>query len=204
MERYVRYEERDLKKKMMALNAAENLLLVPYCLRDKFTKTGSCDTDDISSDAETVGCSNDVPSLHENFSFTVDGTKVVDISADQAVQECNRLRGMNIQPEHRLMQYEWNDSYFRDSNDKVEYYTGLSSFATLITLFKFVACNISGPANQKLSNFQCFLITLMKLRLNLGFEDIGYRFSVDKSTVCRIFKQWIDYMYETEISHSLA
>ena len=92
------------------------------------------------------------------------------------------------------MQYELNKSYFRDSDDEIRYYTGLSTFATLMTLFKIVVCNISKPANQKLSNFQCFIITLMKLRLNLGFEDIGYRFSVFKLTVCRIFKQWIDYM----------
>ena len=69
----------------MELNAADNLLLVPYCLRDKYTNTGSCDTGDSSSDAETVNYSNDVPLLHESFSFTADGTEVADIGADQAV-----------------------------------------------------------------------------------------------------------------------
>ncbi len=85
VERYVHYKECDLKKKMMELNEAENLLLVPYCLRVKYTKIGSCDTGNRSSDAEIVGYWNNVPPLHESFSFTVDDTEVADISAGQAV-----------------------------------------------------------------------------------------------------------------------
>ena len=39
------------------------------------------------------------------------------------------------------------------------------------------------------------LIVLMRLRLNLMLEDLGYRFHVSKSTISRIFQAWIDVMY---------
>ena len=35
----------------------------------------------------------------------------------------------------------------------------------------------------------------MKLRLNLGDQDIAFRFDVNQSTVSRCFSKWIDVMY---------
>ena len=35
----------------------------------------------------------------------------------------------------------------------------------------------------------------MRLRLNLNFEDLGYRFGIHQSTVTRYFSKWIDVMY---------
>ena len=40
-----------------------------------------------------------------------------------------------------------------------------------------------------------FLLVLVKLRLNLMFEDLACRFSVAKSTVCSIFHKWIEAMF---------
>ncbi len=42
----------------------------------------------------------------------------------------------------------------------------------------------------------CFyLMTLMRLRLNLSFQDLGFRFKVHKSTSSRIFSEVISSMY---------
>ena len=35
----------------------------------------------------------------------------------------------------------------------------------------------------------------MKLRLNLGDQDIAFRFVVNQLTVSRCFSKWIDVMY---------
>ena len=35
----------------------------------------------------------------------------------------------------------------------------------------------------------------MKLRLNLGVQDLGYRFGIHASTVSRYFSKWIDVIY---------
>ena len=38
-------------------------------------------------------------------------------------------------------------------------------------------------------------MVLMKLRLNLGDQDLAYRFGINQSTVSRQFKKWIDLMH---------
>ena len=39
------------------------------------------------------------------------------------------------------------------------------------------------------------MVVFMKLRLNLGDQDIAFRFDVNQSTVSRCFSKWIDVMY---------
>ena len=38
-------------------------------------------------------------------------------------------------------------------------------------------------------------MVLMTLRLNLGAQDIAYRFGVSQSTVLRYFNKWINVMF---------
>ena len=49
------------------------------------------------------------------------------------------------------------------------------------------------PAS-KLSNFQAFTLTLMKVRLNLRNFDLGFRFGISESTLGRLFCKWIEIM----------
>ena len=44
---------------------------------------------------------------------------------------------------------------------------------------------------RKLSNFQKSLLVLIKLRLNLDYVDVGYRFNIKPATVSSIFKRTI-------------
>ncbi|XP_015371818.1 PREDICTED: uncharacterized protein LOC107167328 [Diuraphis noxia] len=46
-------------------------------------------------------------------------------------------------------------------------------------------------SNQRLSEFQKLLLCLMKLRLNLPFVDLGYRFNITCSAVSNIFRKVI-------------
>ena len=43
--------------------------------------------------------------------------------------------------------------------------------------------------------FQQFLMVLIKLRLNLGCQNLGYQFGIDYSTVSRYFCKWLDVLY---------
>ena len=72
------------------------------------------------------------------------------------------------------------------NEDKVQFYTGLPNYATLILIIQFVANEL--PLKGKLSHFQQILLVLMKLRLNLEEQDLAYNFSVSQSTVSRVFK----------------
>ena len=47
-----------------------------------------------------------------------------------------------------------------------------------------------------LSNFQQFILTLIKLKLNLQFKDLSYRFNIHPSTVSSTFEFIIDVMYQ--------
>ncbi len=75
---------------------------------------------------------------------------------------------------------------FRGSDKLVKLYTGLPSCQVLEVLLKFVT-----PASNKLTNFQQFIMVLMKLRLNLPNFDLAFRFKVSESTVSWTFNKLI-------------
>ena len=88
----------------------------------------------------------------------------------------------------------------RENNKMTKFYTGLHTWSLFMTIFKL--CEPAAAKLSKQSLNQCkltlqeqFLLTLMRLRLNLNFEDLGYRFGIHQSTVTRYFSKWIDVMY---------
>ena len=119
-------------------------------------------------------------------------------NADNICTQCSELQ-------KRCDKYEWenkrlsskviNDKFLED-DEKVKYYTGLQSYELLQIIYHFVICGLpqsihSGPC----SAFQQFLLVLMKLCLNLGNQDLAYRFGVHQSTVSRYFNRWLDILY---------
>ena len=79
---------------------------------------------------------------------------------------------------------------FRNDDKKVKFYTGLPSFDTLNVLFNRIMPFVTRKS-QLLTPFQECIMTLMKLKLNMPFEDLSYRFNVSLSTVSRIFQAWM-------------
>ena len=65
----------------------------------------------------------------------------------------------------------------------------------LLAVFNFVCTHIPVSSSASLSNFQQFLIVLMKLRLNLFDKDLAYRFGISQPIVSRYFMKWIDIMF---------
>ena len=65
----------------------------------------------------------------------------------------------------------------------VQDYTGLPNFRMLKSVFDFVAPK---SQNTKLSSFQEFMVTLIKLHHNLSSQDLAYQFNVSSSTVSRV------------------
>ena len=92
----------------------------------------------------------------------------------------------------RINEHEFTEGSLKDNDVKVKFYTGLPSYAVLLLVFKFVSASINLHHRSALSNFQQFCMTLMKLRLNLFDQDIGYRFGVSQSTVSKNFRKWIN------------
>jgi len=109
--------------------------------------------------------------------------------------ECEQLRLRSNQPSARTDQEPFGERFFEDRNEKVKYYTGLPNYKTLITVYKFVSAGIVPGNRSSLSLFQQFIMVLIKLRLNLGDQDLAYRFAVGQSTVTRLIQKWIEILY---------
>ena len=75
------------------------------------------------------------------------------------------------------------------SDSFVQHYTGLPNFKVLKAVFN-LACPEEEHAT-KLTQFQEFVLTLMKLRLNSSSQDLAYRFNVSFPTVSRILLKWL-------------
>ena len=64
-----------------------------------------------------------------------------------------------------------------------------------MVVFEFVFEGLKKHHRSTLSLSSQFMMTLVKLRLNLCDADLGYRFGVHQSTVSRLVLKWIDIMY---------
>ena len=103
----------------------------------------------------------------------------------QRVKELSELREAKGYPDKENLK----------ENDKLlRFYTGLSSFTVLIAVFNLVSAAIPESPTSKLSKFQAFVLTLMKLRLNVSNYDLGFRFGISASTVSQVFSKWIEVM----------
>lgn len=109
--------------------------------------------------------------------------------------ECNSLREECTKLKETVKELELDEESFKNDDSKVCYYTGLPCFATLITIFNFVAPYISVTGRTTLPKFKEFLMILMKLRLNLYDQDLAYRFRINQSTVSRKTTKWIETMF---------
>lgn len=65
-----------------------------------------------------------------------------------------------------------NEATIKDDAKKVKYYTGLPNFAVLKAIYNLASKELQESADFPL--FQQFLITLVKLRLNVGDLDLAW------------------------------
>lgn len=82
------------------------------------------------------------------------------------------------------------------SDYHVRFYTGLPNQQVLKSVFTLVNSGLTADhdTNTKLTAFQEFMCTMLKLRLNSPIQDLSYRFNVSASTVSRILLKWLTLM----------
>ena len=85
------------------------------------------------------------------------------------------------------------ESYFSGDDDKVRFYTGLPCFSVLKTTFNHVAPHVD-RSSKSLTQFQEFILVLIRLRLNVFLQDLAYRFGISRRTVNRIISTWMEVM----------
>lgn len=98
------------------------------------------------------------------------------------------LREENRRLKEVITRQALNEQSLEGNNEKVKYYTGLTSFATLMALFNFISPFIS-QSQSGLPLFQQYLVVLIKLRLNIANQYLGYQCGVHHSTISRYFRK---------------
>ena len=76
----------------------------------------------------------------------------------------------------------------------LKFYTGIPDWTVFMALYNLVHSAIPDTPINKLSKFSMILMFLMKIRLNLFDEDLGYKFGVHHSTVSRNFHKVLNVM----------
>ena len=82
---------------------------------------------------------------------------------------------------------------FRDNDKKVKCYTSLPSFAVLMVIINFLMPFLK--KDSVLTPFCQVLLTIMRMRFNLGTQYLSYVFGVGQTTVRRIFDHTLDVMF---------
>lgn len=127
--------------------------------------------------------SQDIHSIETGVSCITD-LKMSDIHEFQMLKDkCDELQ-------NEVNYLNLTEKSFEGRDNMFTYYTGLESKS----LFKLILEYIKPPltaTNQRLDEYQKLLLCLMKLRLNMPFTDLAYRFNVTCSTVSIIFRKVI-------------
>lgn len=82
------------------------------------------------------------------------------------------------------------------NDDKWKYYCGFNYKIVSSVIFTLVEKYISCTSTTALSSFNQLLLTLIKLRLNLHFKDLAYRFKIAPTTASTYFQNIIDILYK--------
>lgn len=110
-------------------------------------------------------------------------------------EEIKRLSVENDNLKNQLKDKTLDEEWLKNDDEKVLFYTGLPNWFIFITVFSLIKDYLSLSSKCVLSPFQQFLLTLMRLRLDLSGKDLAYRFGVHESTVSRTFVHVLDVLY---------
>lgn len=89
-----------------------------------------------------------------------------------------------------------NEESFKNNDAKTLYFTGFQNADVLAIIHNTISSGLSSHHNTSLNTFQQFLLTMMKLRLNLPFKYVSYRFAVSPTTASETFYKCIDVLYD--------
>ena len=94
----------------------------------------------------------------------------------------------------QLLSVQLTEDSFRYNDDKTKSYTGIPKFSLLMHVLNLIAPHMKRNTQNALSQFQEFLLVLIRLKLNSPLQDLAYRFNLAVPTAHRIFDRWIHVM----------
>ena len=118
-----------------------------------------------------------------------------DLSASDIVnleKECQQLRQDCAFYKSVNYAATFREESFKSNDEKVKYCTGLPSYAVMMVLFTRIYKFLR--ESHSVTKFQQFIITLLRLRLDVPQQFLAYMFGISDSTVSRIFHDVINVM----------
>ena len=101
--------------------------------------------------------------------------------------------GLVKEENSKLRQRVFSSSLVVGNDAATKFYTGIPSYGVFVLLFTFLSPYVNAP--WCLSKDDEYFLTLVKLRLNLLFQDLAYRFGISVSSISTIFQKWLDVMF---------
>ena len=148
-------------------------------------------------DEAVAGSSTTESSIED--SVTVDGTGCVNQETQTTEKTYESKIVQTHRPEFRNISVQTDESNFFDERSflvddaKVHYYTGFSNSGLLKSTFEFVMKEFADGERRSYC-WRSFIVVLLKLRLNLGLQDIAFRLNVSVATVSRLLHETLDIM----------
>ena len=129
------------------------------------------------------------------------------VQTDMTSQDIMQLKdeGQYTEQVHKEMENEieklkkevdelvFQEEVFKNNNEKVLFYTSLSSWEVFDVLFQYVKPQLK--KYSALSPFRQLINTLKRLCLGLSGQDLVYRFRVHPATISRTFMHVLDVLY---------
>ena len=137
--------------------------------------------------------------------------KMVSMEAEMKSQEKElkkKIHSMEseMKSKEKNVQREYVISDLENDDIQTRFYTGLKTWSLFNTVFDL--CKPDDPYDQlvhrRLSYKQEFLATLIRLRLNLTLQDLGYRFHAPQSSISKCIPKWIDLLFNRLPGSSFA
>ena len=161
---------------------------------ERVTKRKSNDRVDDSTDVVELNSENvctEEPTAKSTESTLYDKIRELE-EKNKKLEERNKLlEKRNEELQKELLYYKYDEHFFCNDDEKVQFHTGLPDYKVLKSVFDLVSPYVETKSNAKLSKFQQFISVLMRLRLGLLEQDVAYRFQLHQSNVSRIFHKWI-------------
>lgn len=118
--------------------------------------------------------------------LTVEDCNSYDINAQFLQSENERLHEIVLSKKIRL-------EAFVNDDDKTCFFTGISSFVLMKAIFKKIENDL--PTSKKLTKFEIFYITLVRMRHDLSFTYLAYQFDTNREIISKYWHKGLEVLY---------
>lgn len=147
-------------------------------------------------DIANVRPSTSQSALEESPTHDSEAQTIMDLNALNSIEcDMSELRSENacLKRDEKIKSSLYSVESFVDNDRKVCYITGLPSFKILMVLFNFLEAHL--PVTISMGKFECFTMTLARLRLNVSVNYLAFQMNTSVSTISRVITDVIDVMY---------